>query len=84
MCTNNLTDDETFSLWDGLDFILQLIQSKIDLLIILDQLCLSVRSTVLAIGISVKSHIDTHLDAVSFMQNNLQELEKQVVIIAHL
>ena len=47
----------------ALALVLQLIQSKIDLLIILDWLCLSalIFCTVSAIGISVKSHIGTSL-----------------------
>ena len=63
ICIYNLTDDEIFSLWDGSDFFLQLIQSKIDLLSISDRLCLSalIFCTVSAIGISVKSHIGASL-----------------------
>ena len=47
----------------ALTLFLQLIQSKIDLLIISDRLCLSalIFCTVSAIGISVKSHIGTSL-----------------------
>ena len=47
----------------ALTLLLQLIQSKIDLLIISDWLCLSVITflTVSAIGILVKSHIGTSL-----------------------
>ena len=47
----------------ALTLFLQLIQSKIDLHIISDQLCLSalIFCTVSAIGISVKSHIGTSL-----------------------
>ena len=47
----------------ALTLFLQFIQSKIDLLIISDWLCLSVLifCTVLAIGISVESHIVTSL-----------------------
>ena len=47
----------------ALTLFLQLIQSKIDLLIISDQLCFSalIFCTVSAIGISVKSHIGTSL-----------------------
>ena len=48
----------------ALTLFLQLIQSKIDLLIISDRLCLSalIFCTVSAIGISVKSHIGTSLE----------------------
>ena len=59
ICIYNLTDDETFSLWDGSDFVF-VIQSKIDLLIISDWLCLSAL-IFCAIEISVKSHISTSL-----------------------
>ena len=47
----------------ALTLILQLIQSKIDLFIISDRLCLSVLifCTISAIEISVKSHIGTSL-----------------------
>ena len=47
----------------ALTLFLQLIQSKIDLLIISDRLCLSalIFCTISAIGISVKSHIGTSL-----------------------
>ena len=47
----------------ALTLFLQLIQSKNDLLIISDRLCLSVLTfcTVSVIGISVKSHIGTSL-----------------------
>ena len=47
----------------ALTLFLQFIQSKIDLLIISDQLCLSalIFCTVSAIGISVKSHIGASL-----------------------
>ena len=57
----NQTDDETFELWDSSN--LQLLQSKNDLLIISDRLCLSVLTfcTVSVIGISVKSYICTPL-----------------------
>ena len=46
-----------------LTLFLQLTQRKIDLFIIWDRLCLSALTfcTVLAIGISVKSHISTSL-----------------------
>ena len=60
ICIYNLTDDETFSLWDGSDFVFA---TKIDLLIISDRLCLSalIFCKVSAIGISVKSYIGTSL-----------------------
>ena len=51
-----LTDDETY-------LFLQLIQSKFDLLIILDRLCLSVVTLgiISVIAMSVKNHIGTFL-----------------------
>ena len=51
------------SLSFGSLYFLQLIQSKIDMFIISDQLCLSVLifCTILAIEISVKNHIGTSL-----------------------
>ena len=52
----------------ALTLFLQLIQSKIDLLSISDRLCLSalIFCTVLAIGISVKSHIGASLKFLGF------------------
>ena len=63
ICIYNLTDDETFSLWDGSDFVFVTYTKQIDMFIISDRLCLSVLifCTVSVIGISVKSHIGTSL-----------------------
>ena len=74
ICIYNPTDD---GLWDGSDFVFE---SKIDLLIISDWLCLSalIFCTVSAIRISVKSHIGTSLVAMSVYTQNHGNLINQL------
>ena len=63
ICIYNLTDDETFNLWDTSNLILVTFTGYSNLLIILDRLCF-IGFNILyisAIGISVKSHIGAFL-----------------------
>ena len=63
-CIHKLTDGESFNLWDSFKFIFAAYTMQNLLLIISDQLCLSILTfcTISVIGISVKSHIGTPLD----------------------
>ena len=63
ICIYNLTDDETFNLWDTSNLILVTFTGYSNLLIISDRLCF-IGFNILyisAIGISVKSHIGASL-----------------------